>query len=98
MCYSDVLRFTSFCYKKLRSSKNTEPDDEDDNIISPILHVYGCETWSLTIREEHSLRMFKNMVPRRIFGQTAEEVTGGRKKMHNRGHHNLYTSADWSNQ
>ena len=37
------------------------------NIILPVV-VYGCETWSLTLREERRLRMFENRVLRRIFG------------------------------
>jgi hypothetical protein len=38
--------------------------------------LYGCETWSLTLREEHRLRVFENRVPRRIFGPKRDEVTG----------------------
>jgi hypothetical protein len=37
------------------------------NIILPVV-LYGCETWSLTLREEHRLRVFENRVLRRIFG------------------------------
>ena len=43
-------------------------------IILPIL--YGCETWSLTLREERKLRVFENKVLRRIFGPRRDEVTG----------------------
>jgi hypothetical protein len=39
--------------------------------------LYGCETWSLTLREDHSLRVFENRVLRRIFGPRRNEVTGG---------------------
>jgi hypothetical protein len=39
--------------------------------------LYGCETWSLTLREKDRLRIFKIMVLRRIFGLTRKEVTGG---------------------
>jgi len=42
--------------------------------------VYGCETWSLTLREERRLRMFENEVLRRIFGPKRNEVTRGVKK------------------
>jgi hypothetical protein len=38
--------------------------------------LYGCETWSFTLREEHRLRVFANRVPRRIFGRKGDEVTG----------------------
>jgi hypothetical protein len=39
--------------------------------------LYGCETWSLTVREEHKLRIFENRVLRRIFGAKRDGVTGG---------------------
>jgi hypothetical protein len=44
-------------------------------IILPVV-LYGCETSSLTLREQHRLRVFKNRVLRRIFGQKRDEVTG----------------------
>jgi hypothetical protein len=45
-------------------------------IILPVV-LYGCETWSLTLREDHRLRVFENRVLRRIFGPKRDEVTGG---------------------
>jgi hypothetical protein len=45
--------------------------------------LYGCETWSLTLRDEHRLRVFENRVIRRIFGPKRDEVTGGWRKLHN---------------
>ena len=45
--------------------------------------LYGCETWSLTLREEHRLRVFENRVLRRIFGHKRDEVTGAWRKLHN---------------
>jgi hypothetical protein len=45
--------------------------------------LYGCEIWSLTLREEHRLRVFENRVLRRIFGPKRDEVTGGWRKLHN---------------
>jgi hypothetical protein len=59
-----------------------------------ILHVvlYGCETWSLTLREEHRLRVFGKRVLRRIFGQKRDEVTGEWRKLHNGEHRDLYSS------
>jgi hypothetical protein len=53
---------------------------------------YGCETWSLTLREEHILRVFENRVLRRIFGPKRDEVIGGWTKLHNEEPHNLYSS------
>jgi hypothetical protein len=44
-------------------------------IILPVV-LYGCETWSLTLREEHRLRVFENRVLRKIFGPKRDEVTG----------------------
>jgi hypothetical protein len=54
--------------------------------------LYGCETWSLTVREEHKLRVFENRVLRRIFGPNRDGVTGGWRKLHNEELHNLYSS------
>jgi hypothetical protein len=54
--------------------------------------LYGCETWSLTLREEHRLRVIENMVLRRIFGSKRDEVTGGWRKLHNEGLRDLYSS------
>jgi hypothetical protein len=51
-------------------------------VIVPVV-LYGCGTWSLTLREEHVCRMFENRVPGRIFGPKREEVAGGRRRMHN---------------
>jgi hypothetical protein len=52
--------------------------------------LYGCETLSLTLREEHTLRVFDNGVLRKIFGPKRDEVIGGWRKLHNEGLHNLY--------
>jgi hypothetical protein len=58
--------------------------------------VYGCETSSLTLREEHRLRVFENKVMRRIFGLTEEETKRGWIKLHNEEFHNLYTSQNFN--
>jgi hypothetical protein len=55
--------------------------------------LYGCETWSLTLREEHRLRVIESRVLRRIFGPKRDEVTGGWRKLHNEELHNLYSSS-----
>jgi hypothetical protein len=62
-------------------------------IILPVV-LYGCETWSLTLREEHRLRVFENRVLRRIFVPKRDEVTGEWRKLHSEGLHNLYSSPD----
>jgi hypothetical protein len=54
--------------------------------------LYGCETWSLTLREEYRLRVFENRVLRRIFGPKRDEVTGEWRKLHNEKLHDLYSS------
>jgi hypothetical protein len=54
--------------------------------------LYECETWSLTLREEHILRLFENRVLRRIFGPKRDEVTGEWRKLHNDELHDLYSS------
>jgi hypothetical protein len=53
--------------------------------------LYGCEIWSLTLREEHRLRVFENRELRRIFGPKREE-DGSWKKLHNDELHSLYSS------
>ena len=50
-------------------------------IILPVV-LYGCEAWSLTLREERKLRVFENMVLR-IFGPRRDEVTGEWRRLHN---------------
>jgi hypothetical protein len=60
-------------------------------IILPVV-LYGCETWSLTPREEHRLRVFENRVLRRIFGPKRDEVTGEWSKLHDEELHSLYSS------
>jgi hypothetical protein len=53
---------------------------------------YGCETWSLTLREEHRLRVFENSVLRRIIGHKREEVTRDWRRLHNEELNDLYSS------
>jgi hypothetical protein len=58
-------------------------------IILPVV-FYGCETWSLTLREERRLRVFGNKVLRRVFGPKWDEVTGEWRKLHNEELNDLY--------
>jgi hypothetical protein len=60
-------------------------------IIFPLV-LYGCDTWSLTLREEHRLRVFVNRLLRIIFGLKRHEVIGGSGKLHNRELHDFYSS------
>jgi hypothetical protein len=60
-------------------------------IILPVT-LYGCETWSLTLREEHTLRVFENRALMRMFGLMRDEVTGMLRKLYNKELHDLYSS------
>jgi hypothetical protein len=77
-CYHSVQNLLSSCLL----SKNLKIKIYK-MIILPVV-LYGCETWSLTLREEHRLKVFENRVLRRIFGLKRDEVTGERRKMHNK--------------
>jgi hypothetical protein len=61
------------------------------SIILPVV-LYGCETWSLALREEHRLRVFENRVLRRIFGPKRDKVTGVWRRLHNEELNDLYSS------
>ena len=54
--------------------------------------LYGCETWSLILREKRKLRVVQNMVLRRIFGSGKDEVTGEWRRLHNEELNDLYCS------
>jgi len=60
-------------------------------IVLPVV-LYGCETWSLTLREERKLRVFENMVLRTIFRPRKDEVTGEYRRLHNEELNDLYSS------
>ena len=60
-------------------------------IIVPVV-LYGYETWSLTLREEHRLRVFDNRVLRRLFGPKWNEVIGEWRTLHNEEFTDLYSS------
>jgi hypothetical protein len=60
-------------------------------IILPVV-LYGCESWSLMLREKHRLRVFKNRVLRRIVGPKRDEVMGEWRKLHNEELRDLYSS------
>jgi hypothetical protein len=60
-------------------------------IILPVI-LYGCETWSLTLREEQRLRVFEIRVLRRVFGPKRDKVTGEWRRLYNKELNDLYTS------
>jgi hypothetical protein len=74
-CYHSILNFLS---SRLLSTKVKIRIYR--TVILPVV-LYGCETWSLTLREEHRQRMFENRVLRRIFGPKRDEVMGGWREM-----------------
>ena len=76
-CYYSVKNFfsSSLLSKKLKIKIHRTI------ILSVVL--YGFETWSLTLREKHRLRVFENRVLRRVFGPKRDEVTGEWRKLHN---------------
>jgi hypothetical protein len=76
-CYHSVQNLLLSCLlsKSLKIRKYK-------TIILPVV-LYGCETWSLTLRQEHRLRVFENRVLRRILGPKRDEVTGEWRQLHN---------------
>jgi hypothetical protein len=91
------LNSGNVCYHSVQSllsshllSKNLKIRIHKKIILPVVLH--GCETWSLTLREEHRLRVFENRVLRRIFGPKRDEVTSEWRKLHNKELHDLYSS------
>jgi hypothetical protein len=84
-CYYSVQNLLSSCL----ISRNLKIKIHK-TVILPVV-LYGCETWSLTLREEHRLRVFENRVLRRIF-EPKREADESWRKLHNDELHNLYSS------
>jgi hypothetical protein len=84
-CYYSVQNLLT----SLLISKNLQIKIYKTLVLPAVL--YGCETWSLTLREEHRLRVFENRLLRRIFGPKREE-DGLWRKLHNDELHCLYSS------
>ena len=91
------LRSGNACYHSVQNlmssrllSKNLKIDIY--RTISLPVVLYGCEAWSLTLREERKLRVFENMVLRRIFGPRRDEVTREWRRLHNEELNDLYCS------
>ena len=83
LCSSNLICSHSlvFCVGKIKIYRT---------IILPVV-LYGCETWSLTLREERSLRVFENRVLGRVFESKRNEVTGEWRKLHNEELNDLYS-------
>jgi hypothetical protein len=88
VCYHSVQDLLSSCLL----SRNVQVKTYKTIILSVVL--YGYETWSLTLREEHRLRVFENRVLRRIFGLKRDEGMGQWRKLQNGELRNLYPSPD----
>jgi hypothetical protein len=91
------LNFGNGCYHSVQSLLSSRLLSKNQKIriykmiILPVV-LYGCETWSLTLREERILRVFENRALRKIFGPKMDEVTGEWRKLHNKELHDLYSS------
>jgi len=91
------LRLGNACYHSVQNilssrllSKNLKIKIYRTTILPVVL--YGCETWSLTLRGERKMRVFENMVLRRIFGPRRDEVTGEWRRLNNEELNDLYSS------
>ena len=85
-CYYSVEKILSSRLLSKKLKVNTYK-----TIILPVV-LYGCETWSLALREEDRLRMFENKVLRNIFGVKKDEIRGEWRKLHNAELHAFYSS------
>ena len=92
-----ILWSENACYHSVQNLLSCRLLSKDLNfkiyriLILPVV-LYGCETWSLTLREERKLRVFENMVLRRIFGPRRDEITGEWRRLHNEELNDLYSS------
>jgi hypothetical protein len=95
--YKSRINSGNACYHSVQSLLSSRLLSVDvklkiyKTIILPV-GLYGCETWPLTLREEHRLRVFKDRVLRRIFGPKMDEVTEEWRKLRNEELHILYSS------
>ena len=71
------------------ANQNIKTEINRTIILSLVL--YGCETWSLILREERRLKVFEKRVLRRIFGRKRNEVTGKWRRLHNGEFYDLYS-------
>jgi hypothetical protein len=87
------LKSGNACYNSVQIllySKNIKIKMYRTIILSVVLS--GCETWSLTLREERRLTVFENWALRRIFGPRRDEVTREWRKLHNEELNDMYSS------
>jgi hypothetical protein len=94
------MEFSCYVYLNIKSSVGKldrtnvalEGNIVTKDITSLPVVLYWCETWFVTLREEHRVKSFDNRVLRGIFRPNREEVTGGWRELHNEQLHNLYSS------
>jgi hypothetical protein len=84
------MRLDNVC--DISNDENLDHDMASCNTDDGMFMAKRVCTWSLTLREEHRLRVFESRVRRRIFGPKRDEVTGGWRKLHNEELHDLYSS------
>jgi hypothetical protein len=90
-----ILNSGNVCYHSVQSLLSSRPISRNvevkiyKTITLPVV-LCGCETWSLILREEHTLRMFQNRVLRRMFLPKRREVSGEWGRLHNEELHILY--------
>jgi len=83
-----IIRYRIFVFQF--AIQKVKDQDIYRTIILPVV-LYGCETWSLTLRQERRLKVFENRVLRRVFGSKRDEVTGEWRKLHNVELSDLYS-------
>jgi hypothetical protein len=93
------LNLGNACYHSVQSLLSSRLLSGNVNVkiqknISLSVVLYGCETWSVTLKEERRLRVFENRVLRRIFVPKGDDVTGEWRKLHSEELHVLYSSPD----
>jgi hypothetical protein len=86
-----LVKHLSFVMSSPLLSKNFKIKIYKTIILPAVL--YGCETWSLTLKKKHKLKVFENRVLRRTFGPKMDEIIGGGlRKLHNEEFSNLHSS------
>ncbi|KAJ4444288.1 hypothetical protein ANN_06080 [Periplaneta americana] len=88
------LRWQDQVYDNLCTVGGRQEDAENRDEWRYIVALHGCETWTLSLREEQRLRVFENKVLRKMFGAKRDEVPGEWRKLHNTELHALYSSTD----